>query len=149
MRAVVQRVAEASVEVDGEVVGRIGCGLLALVGVARDDGVADTEYIASKVAELRVFDDDEGRMNRSVRDTGGAVLLVSQFTLCGDARKGRRPSWDGAAPPEVARPFYEDLARRLRESGVRVETGRFQAVMRVHLINEGPVTILLDSRRAF
>jgi D-tyrosyl-tRNA(Tyr) deacylase len=149
MRAVVQRVAEASVEVGGEDVGRIGQGLLALVGVARDDGAADAEYIADKVADLRVFEDADGRMNRSVRDVGGAVLLVSQFTLCGDARKGRRPSWDGAAPPETARTFYEDLARRLRDAGLRVETGRFQASMRVHLINDGPVTVLLDSRRTF
>jgi D-tyrosyl-tRNA(Tyr) deacylase len=149
MRAVVQRVAEASVEVGGEDVGRIGQGLLALVGVARDDGAADAEYIAGKVVDLRVFEDADGRMNRSVRDVGGAVLLVSQFTLCGDARKGRRPSWDGAAPPETARTFYEDLARRLRDAGLRVETGRFQASMRVHLINDGPVTVLLDSRRTF
>lgn len=149
MRAVVQRVGEASVVVDGEVVGRSGPGLLALVGVARDDGPADAEYVASKLRDLRVFEDGEGRMNRSVADAGGTLLLVSQFTLLADARKGRRPSFDAAAPPDIARGLFDDVVRRLREAGLRVETGMFQATMQVHLVNDGPVTILLDSRRLF
>ena len=148
MRAVVQRVHHASVTVEGRVVGRIGRGLLVFAGVARDDGPADIEYIASKVRELRVFADDAGRMNRSMVEIDGELLVVSQFTLMGDVRKGRRPAFDAAAPPDVARETFEALLRRLREDG-RVETGVFQAHMDVELSNDGPVTILLDSRRGF
>jgi len=136
--------------VGDETVGAIGRGLLVLVGVANDDGPADVEYVASKVRELRVFDDEAGKMNRSVAEAQGAVLVVSQFTLYGDCRKGRRPSFDRAAPAALARALYEDLVRRLRETGtVRVETGAFQARMAVELVNDGPVTLLLDSRRQF
>ncbi len=150
MRAVVQRVRSARVVVNGEVVGAIDRGLLVLVGVARDDGPADVEYVASKVRDLRIFDDEAGKMNRSVGEAGGAVLVVSQFTLYGDCRKGRRPSFDAAAPAALARALYEDLVRRLREdAALRVETGAFQARMAVELVNDGPVTVLLDSRRQF
>jgi D-tyrosyl-tRNA(Tyr) deacylase len=149
MRIVVQRVREAHVEVQGTVVGRIGHGLLVLLGVGRDDGPADVEYIAGKIRDLRVFEDDAGKMNRSVGDVGGSVLLVSQFTLYGDVRKGRRPSFDAAAPPDVGRALYEDVVRAVRQSGLAVETGTFQAMMRVHLVNDGPVTIVLDSNRTF
>jgi len=149
MRAVVQRVREARVEVDGEAVGRVGPGLLVLVGVARDDGPEDVRWMAAKIRELRVFDDGEGKMNRSVTDAGGGVLLVSQFTLLGDCRKGRRPSFDDAAVPLVARALYEDLARAVGEGGLAVETGVFQALMQVHSINDGPVTLLVDSRKRF
>jgi D-tyrosyl-tRNA(Tyr) deacylase len=149
VRAVVQRVSRASVSVDGDVVGRIDHGLAVLVGVAAGDGQADVEYIASKVRDMRVFGDKAGRLHRSVVDVGGAVLLVSQFTLMGDLRRGRRPAFDAAAPPDEARAAYQALGERLRAGGVSVETGRFQAMMRVDLVNEGPVTVLLDSRRAF
>jgi D-tyrosyl-tRNA(Tyr) deacylase len=149
MRCVIQRVTRASVSVDGQVAGRIGPGLLVLLGVAKDDGPADIEYVASKIRDLRVFADEQGRMNLAVGDVGGAVLLVSQFTLLGDVRKGRRPGFDQAAPPEVARRLYEDVAARLRNTGLDVATGVFQAHMQVELVNDGPVTILLDSRRVF
>lgn len=149
MRAVVQRVTRASVTVDAEVVGRIGPGLLVLVGVAAGDGPADIEYTASKVSEMRIFADEQGRMNRSVMDIRGDVLLVSQFTLLGDLRKGRRPAFDGAEAPEKASDVYEALIARLRKIGLRVETGRFRADMQVDLLNDGPVTTLLDSRRTF
>jgi D-tyrosyl-tRNA(Tyr) deacylase len=149
MRLVVQRVREAHVEVDGAVVGRIGQGLLVLLGVGRDDGPEDVQYIAGKIRDLRIFEDDAGKMNRSVQEAGGAVLLVSQFTLCGDVRKGRRPSFDAAARPDVGRALYEDVVRELRAMGVPVETGTFQAMMQVHLVNDGPVTIVLDSHRTF
>jgi D-tyrosyl-tRNA(Tyr) deacylase len=147
MRAVVQRVSRAAVTVAGRVAGRIERGLLVLVGVANDDGPTDVQYIAGKIRDLRIFPDDADRMNRSVLEAGGRVLLVSQFTLLGDARKGRRPSFDGAAPPALAQALYEDVARELRASGIAVETGVFQAHMEVELVNDGPVTILLDSKR--
>lgn len=149
MRAVVQRVSDASVEVGGRVVARIGSGFVVLLGIARDDGPADVEYVVSKVPDLRVFEDDEGKMNRSLLDTGGAVLLVSQFTLHGDCRKGRRPSFDGAAAAPAAQALFDDVVRGLRGRGVGVETGVFGALMQVQLVNHGPVTLLLDSRRGF
>ena len=149
MRAVVQRVSSASVTVDGHTVGEIGRGLLALIGVEQGDGPADVEYIARKIRELRVFEDDAHHMNRSVEDVGGSVLAVSQFTLAADCRKGRRPSFDDAAAPHIAKPLYEDVVRELRSAGLTVATGEFQATMRVSLVNEGPVTLLLDSRKRF
>ena len=152
MRAVVQRVSSAAVTVGERTVGRIGRGLLVLVGVERDDGPDDARYIAGKVRDLRVFEDPaEGgsHMNRAVHEVGGAVMVVSQFTLAGDCRKGRRPSFDAAAAPTVARPLYEEVVRDLRAGGLRVETGEFQAMMQVSLVNDGPVTLLLDSRRQF
>ena len=145
MRAVVQRVTSASVEVGGEVVGAIGVGLLALVGVTHDDGPDGAAKLAGKLAHLRVFDDDAGVMNRSVLDVGGSVLVVSQFTLYGDTAKGRRPSWIAAARPEVAAPLVEAVVVSLRELGVPVETGRFQAEMAVSLVNDGPVTLLVET----
>ena len=152
MRAVVQRVSSARVSVGDRVVGEIGNGLLVLVGIEEADDRSDVLYIASKVSELRVFDDvagaDRSRMNRSVKDVGGAVLLVPQFTLQGDCRRGRRPSFDRAARPELARILYDHLTNELRRS-VPVETGEFQAMMRVELVNDGPVTLLLDSKKAF
>jgi D-tyrosyl-tRNA(Tyr) deacylase len=152
MRAVVQRVAFARVVVDARVVGEIGQGLLVFVGVEKNDSQNDVRYVATKVRELRIFEDEgdetgRKRMNRSVIDVGGAVLVVSQFTLSGDVRRGRRPSFDDAAPPDEARTLYEDVVRELRTAGVTVATGEFQAMMRVHLENDGPVTILVDSRR--
>ena len=149
MRAVVQRVSRASVKVNGERTANIGEGLLVLLGVAQDDTDADASYLAQKVAGLRVFEDTEGKMNRSVTDIGGAVLAVSQFTLLGDVRKGKRPSFDAAARPERARALYEHFVERIRAAGLRCETGRFQEMMEVQLINRGPVTILLDSRKLF
>ena len=149
MRAVVQRVSRAKVTVEGATAAEIAAGLLVFVGVANDDGPADVEYIAAKTRELRIFPDGDGRMNRSVVDSGGAVLVVSQFTLHGDCRKGRRPSFDGAAPGPLARALYEDVVRLLRESGLAVSTGVFQAHMDVELVNDGPVTMLLDSRKSF
>ena len=149
MRAVVQRVRSASVVVDAQVVGRIDAGLLVFVGVAPDDGPDDVRYVASKILELRIFADEAGRMNRSVVETSGSVLVVSQFTLLGDARKGRRPSFDRAAPPPLAEALYLDLVHALQQAGVTVATGVFRAHMDVELINDGPVTMLLDSRRLF
>jgi D-tyrosyl-tRNA(Tyr) deacylase len=149
MRAVVQRVTSAEVSVDERRVGRIDSGLLVLVGVAAGDEAADIEYTAVKIRELRVFADAHGKMNRSVVEAGGRVLLVSQFTLMGDVRRGRRPSFDEAAPPEQARRQFDALVSRLRADGLQVETGEFQAHMKVALVNDGPVTILLDSRRQF
>ena len=153
MRAVVQRVSSASVAVlDGgssREAGRIGPGLLVLLGVETGDGPADVQYIASKIRELRIFPDADQRMNISVADVGGAVLVVSQFTLAGDCRKGRRPSFDSAAAPDVARPLYEHVVNDLRASGLRLATGEFQATMQVALVNDGPVTLLLDSRKRF
>lgn len=149
MRAVIQRVHRAHVDVDGDVVGRIGPGLLVYVGVAKTDGPADARYVAAKVRDLRIFEDDTGRMNRSVEDARGSILVISQFTLYGDCRKGRRPSFDAAAPPDLARALYEDVVRLLRDSGATVETGSFRARMRVESVNDGPVTILIDSARQF
>jgi D-tyrosyl-tRNA(Tyr) deacylase len=149
MRAVVQRVSSASVRVDGRLTGAIEHGLLVLLGVGSQDGAADVEYVAAKIRELRIFPDAAGKMNRDVADAGGAVLLVSQFTLFGDARNGRRPSFIAAAPPELASALYEGVAAALAARGLRVETGEFGAHMDVSLVNDGPVTILLDSTKAF
>src|SRR5262245_28544016 len=154
MRAVIQRVSTARVTVDEHVTGEIGVGLLVFVGVEKGDTEADVSYIASKVRDLRIFEDDgdsdgRKRMNRSVADIAGSVLVVSQFTLSADVRRGRRPSFDDAAPPEHARALYENVVRELRASGLPVATGEFQAMMRVQLENDGPVTIFLDSRRRF
>jgi len=149
MRAVVQRVSRAGVTVADEVTGEIGLGVLVLLGVGKRDSEAAAEYLAEKVIGLRIFEDDGGKMNRSVADVGGAVLVVSQFTLYGDARKGKRPSFDDAAPPQRARELYEYFVQRVRASGLPCETGRFQEMMQVELINEGPVTILLDSEKTF
>jgi D-tyrosyl-tRNA(Tyr) deacylase len=149
MRAVVQRVSRARVTVDGEVVGEIGAGLLVLLGIAQEDLEGDADYLAGKIIGLRVFEDDGGRMNRAAGEIGGGVLVVSQFTLYGDVRRGKRPSFDAAAPPEKARPLYEYFVARIRAAGLRCETGRFQEMMQVDLVNDGPVTILLDSSKAF
>jgi D-tyrosyl-tRNA(Tyr) deacylase len=149
MRAVVQRVSSARVTVDDRITGEIGTGLLVLVGVEQGDGPDDVRYIASKIAGLRIFAGDGKGMNRSVGDIGGAVLVVSQFTLSGDARNGRRPSFATAAPPDAAKALYEDVVRELSSGGLPVATGEFQAMMQVALTNDGPVTILLDSRRTF
>lgn len=149
MRAVVQRVSRVKVEVDGEITGEIGLGLLILLGVGRDDTQADAIYLAEKTAGLRVFEDEAGKMNLALADVHGSVLAVSQFTLYGDVRRGKRPSFDAAAAPEKARELYEFFVARIRALGLRCETGRFQATMKVELVNEGPVTILLDSGKAF
>ena len=149
MRAVIQRVEKASVSVEGEIRGQVGAGFLVLIGVEEGDGDADFKYIADKVPNLRVFEDEQGKMNRSLLDVGGEVLAVSQFTLLGDARGGRRPSFITAARPETADPMYERLVADWRARGIRVETGVFGAHMKVSLVNDGPVTILLDSRRRF
>ena len=149
MRAVLQRVTRANVRVEGETVGEIGPGLVVLLGVARDDAEEDARYLVEKVLNLRVFDDAEGRMNLSVAESGGALLVVSQFTLYGDVRRGRRPSWFEAAPPEMAERLYEFFVAEARRGGARVETGSFRRMMEVELVNDGPVTILLDSRKLF
>jgi D-tyrosyl-tRNA(Tyr) deacylase len=149
MRAVVQRVSRAKVTVNGLTAGEIGLGLLVLLGVGQADAETDVTYLAAKIVSLRIFEDENGKMNRSVRDVNGSVLLVSQFTLYGDVRRGKRPSFDEAAPPESARRLYEILVEHIRTGGVRCETGRFQEMMQVELVNEGPVTILLDSTKAF
>ncbi len=149
MRAVIQRVSRASVTVDGEIVGQIGKGLLVLLGVATGDDEAVAEYLADKVAGLRIFEDADGKMNLACADVGGAVLIVSQFTLYGDVRKGKRPSFDRAARPEEANRLYEYFVSRIRASGLKCETGTFQAMMDVELVNDGPVTILLDSEKTF
>jgi D-aminoacyl-tRNA deacylase len=150
MRAVLQRVTRASVRVGGETVGEIGGGLVVLVGVARDDTAEDARYLVEKTLGLRVFDDAGGRMNLSVLDAGGSLLVVSQFTLYGDTRRGRRPSWFEAAPPELAESLYEFFVAEARRGGAsRVETGSFRSMMEVELVNDGPVTILLDSRKLF
>jgi D-aminoacyl-tRNA deacylase len=149
MRAVVQRVSRAEVRVDGRITGSIGRGLLVLLGVAKDDGEADVRALAEKVAGLRIFEDDAGKMNLAVPDVGGGVLVVSQFTLLGDGRKGNRPSFVDAAPPEVANAHYERFCALLREKALPVETGVFRAHMDVESVNDGPVTILLDTRKLF
>jgi D-tyrosyl-tRNA(Tyr) deacylase len=145
----VQRVSRAQVAVNGEIASEIGLGLLVLLGVGRDDTEVDATYLAEKIAGLRVFEDADGKMNRSVQDVGGRVLAVSQFTLYGDVRRGKRPSFDTAAPPEKARRLYEFFVEQIRAAGLRCETGRFQEMMQVELVNAGPVTILLDSGKAF
>jgi D-aminoacyl-tRNA deacylase len=149
MRAVVQRVSRARVRVNGEVVGEIGLGLLVLLGVGVGDTRAEADYLAEKTIGLRIFEDADGKMNLSVAEVAGALLMVSQFTLYGDARRGKRPSFDAAAPPEQARELYEYFVEKVRAAGLRCETGRFQETMQVELVNEGPVTILLDSAKAF
>ena len=149
MRAVVQRVSRAKVSVGDETTGEIGVGLLVLLGVGRGDTEADVIYLAEKVIGLRIFEDESGKMNRSVGDVNGGVLAVSQFTLYGDVRRGKRPSFDDAAPPELARRLYEMFVERIRAAEMRCETGRFQAMMKVELVNDGPVTILLDSKKGF
>lgn len=149
MRAVVQRVSRAKVTVNDWTTGEIGHGLLVLLGVGHDDAEADAIYLAEKIAGLRVFEDSDGKMNRSVVDASGSVLAVSQFTLYGDVRKGKRPSFDDAAAPDVARRLYELFVDKIRAAGLQCETGRFQEMMQVELVNEGPVTILLDSKRKF
>ncbi len=147
MKAVIQRVTRASVEVEGRIVGRIGAGLLVLLGVAKGDDERDLSYLLEKLQTLRIFGDDQGKMNRSLVDVGGALLLVSQFTLLGDTSKGRRPGFDLAASPEAARALYEQAVERLRSAGLTVETGAFGAHMQVELLNDGPVTFIVDSRR--
>jgi D-tyrosyl-tRNA(Tyr) deacylase len=149
MRAVVQRVSRARVSVGNDVVGAIGPGLLVLLGVARDDHEADADYLAGKIMGLRVFEDAGGKMNRAVGEAEGSVLVVSQFTLYGDVRHGKRPSFDAAAPPGKALSLYEYFVERIRAAGLRCETGKFQEMMEVELVNDGPVTILLDSSKAF
>jgi D-tyrosyl-tRNA(Tyr) deacylase len=151
MRAVVQRVSRAKVTVNGQITGEIGLGLLVFLAVGRHDTEANATYLAEKIAGLRIFEDakEKEKMNRSVQDVGGSVLAVSQFTLYGDVRRGKRPSFDDAAPPEKARQLYEFFVEQIRAAGPRCETGRFQETMRVELVNEGPVTILLDSGKGF
>ncbi len=149
MRAVVQRVSRAQVKVGEEIVGRIGPGLLVLLGVAKTDSQADADYLAAKILSLRIFEDESRRMNLSLADTRGEVLVVSQFTLYADVRRGKRPSFDDAAPPQLANELYEYFVTKIREASVACETGRFQAMMHVELVNDGPVTILLDSTHAF
>jgi len=147
---VVQRVSEARVHIDSRVVGEIGPGLVVLLGVGRDDGPQDVTYVVGKIRDIRIFEGEGGRnMDRSVADIGGSVLVVSQFTLYGDIRKGRRPAFDAAAPPDEARALYESVVRELRAAQLPVATGEFQAMMRLELVNDGPVTILLDSKRQF
>jgi D-tyrosyl-tRNA(Tyr) deacylase len=149
MRAVVQRVSHCRVTVDGNTVGEIGLGLLVLLGVSKTDTEAAADYLAEKIIGLRIFEDAEEKMNLSVQDAGGALLVVSQFTLYGDVRRGKRPSFDGAARPEEAKRLYEYFVARIRAAGLRCETGQFQAMMKVDLVNSGPVTILLDSEKQF
>ncbi|HKR31915.1 MAG TPA: D-aminoacyl-tRNA deacylase [Terriglobales bacterium] len=149
MRTVIQRVSEASVTVDGRAVGQIGAGLFVLIGVGQADTHASADYMLDKVLGLRVFPDAEGKMNLNVREAGGAVLVVSQFTLYGDVRRGKRPSFDDAARPEQARILYEYFAAKIREQGIECATGEFQAMMKISLVNDGPVTILIDSEKVF
>ena len=149
MRAVVQRVTRANVTVDVEVVGEIGKGLVVLLGIARDDTRTDADYLADKIAALRIFDDQDGKMNLSVKDVDGALLVVSQFTLYGDVRRGLRPSWIDAAAPETAEPLYEYFVSKCKKNVDQIATGSFRRMMQVELVNDGPVTILLDSRKLF
>jgi D-aminoacyl-tRNA deacylase len=149
MRAVVQRVSRCRVTVEGQVTGEIGAGLIVLLGVSKSDNQQAADYLVEKITGLRIFEDAEGKMNLSVQEAGGALLVVSQFTLYGDVRRGRRPSFDAAARPEEARRLYEYFVERLRTAGLRCETGQFQAMMEVELVNSGPVTILLDSEKQF
>lgn len=149
MRAVVQRVSRAKVTVNGEITGEIGVGLLVLLGVGASDTRSEADYLCEKMIGLRIFEDAGGKMNLSVSDVGGALLVVSQFTLYGDVRRGKRPSFDAAGPPQMARELYEYFVERVRAAGLRCETGQFQEMMQVELVNEGPVTILLDSAKTF
>lgn len=149
MRSVVQRVTRARVTIDGEIVGEIGNGLVVLLGIARDDTKDDADYLVPKIVALRIFDDAEGRMNVSVKDIDGGLLIVSQFTLYGDVRRGLRPSWSNAAAPEIAEPLYDYFVESSRKLLGQVETGSFRKMMQVELVNDGPVTILLDSRKTF
>lgn len=149
MRAVVQRVTRARVSVNSEIVGEIGKGLVVLLGVAVEDSPRDVDYLADKIVALRICDDAEGKMNLSIAETGGGLLVVSQFTLYGDVRRGLRPSWSDAAPPETAEPLYELFVEKVRRSVADVATGSFRKMMQVELVNDGPVTILIDSRKAF
>ncbi len=149
MRAVVQRVSRAQVTVGNEIVGKIGRGLLVLLAVAQSDNEADAHYLAEKIVGLRIFEDENGKMNLDAASIGGQILVVSQFTLYGDVRRGKRPSFDAAAPPDRARQLYEYFVERIRATGIPCETGRFQEMMQVQLVNEGPVTILLDSTKIF
>ncbi|HWI64545.1 MAG TPA: D-aminoacyl-tRNA deacylase [Symbiobacteriaceae bacterium] len=149
MRAVVQRVSRGKVTVEGEVVGQVGKGYVVLLGVSKDDTPEAADYMAEKISGLRVFEDEQGKMNRSIIEAGGAVLAISQFTLYGDVRRGRRPGFDQAGRPEQAEPLYERFVEKLRSYGLTVETGRFQTHMEVELVNDGPVTILVDSDKGF
>jgi D-tyrosyl-tRNA(Tyr) deacylase len=149
MRAVVQRVTRARVTLDGNVTGEIGKGLVVLLGIARDDSPADGAYLAEKIVALRIFDDEHGKMNLSVKDVGGGILVISQFTLYGDVRRGLRPSWIDAAAPEIAEPLYEYFLTEIKKRLGNISTGNFRSMMQVELVNDGPVTILLDSRKVF
>jgi D-aminoacyl-tRNA deacylase len=149
MRAVIQRVSHARVVIDGREHSRIGAGLLVLLGVEKEDTTEDAEALARRIVELRIFEDEAGKMNRSIVETDGQLLAVSQFTLVGDCRKGRRPSFDPAAPPDIAKPLYERFVREVESLGIPVATGVFQAMMEVELTNQGPVTFILDSRKRF
>lgn len=149
MRACVQRVSRASVTVDGQVIGEIGMGLVVLLGVADGDTEDDSRQMAEKISQLRIFPDDEGKMNRSLEDNGGAMLIISQFTLLGDCRKGRRPSFVHAAPPEIGNALYEHFVEQVQQRGIPTATGQFRAHMNVELVNDGPVTMLLDSKKLF
>ena len=146
MRAVIQRVKSSAVNVDDEAIGKIGSGILVLLGVAKTDKPSDAEYLADKIVNLRIFEDDKSKMNRSLLDTGGEMLVVSQFTLLGDCKKGRRPSFVNAAEPHLAHELYEQFVARVRQKGVSVQTGRFRTIMDVSLINHGPVTLIIESR---
>jgi len=149
VRAVIQRVSSARVLIDGQEYSRIGAGILVLLGVEKEDNTEDAQLLARRIVELRIFEDEAGKMNRSIADEGGQILAVSQFTLLGDCRKGRRPSFDPAAPPDIARTLYEQFVKEVDRLGVPVATGVFQAMMDVELTNQGPVTFILDSRKRF